>query len=48
MKMLYAAKSFGQYHFFSTEEKRAEWIHTLPEWEQKHVETWTEIIGKGK
>jgi len=40
MKVLYVAKSFGRYHFFSNDEKRTQWIETLPEYEQKHVESW--------
>ena len=40
MKVLYVAKSFGRYHYFSTDAQRTEWIETLPVWEQKHVESW--------
>lgn len=40
MTVLYVAKSFGRTHFFPTDGARTEWIETLPEWEQKHVESW--------
>ena len=40
MKVLYVAKSFGVHHFFSTDGARTEWINTLPDYEQKHVEKW--------
>jgi hypothetical protein len=40
MKVLFVAKSFGRYHFFKSADARTAWIETLPEWEQKHVESW--------
>lgn len=40
MKVLYVAKIMGRYHFFSNDEKRTQWIETLPLWAQKHVESW--------
>lgn len=46
--MLYGLKTFGQYHFFKTEELRAEFIKTLPEYEAKHVECWTTILSEKK
>lgn len=46
--VLYAAKSFGRYHYFKTEEKRNEWLDTLPEWEQKAVELWSCLLGGAK
>ena len=46
MGILFVAKSFGRYHYFKDEVKRAEFINTLPEWEQKHVETYEVRFGK--
>lgn len=45
MKKLYAVKSFGRTRFFATEDLRKAWLHTMPEWEQKHVELWEVIVG---
>jgi len=46
MGILYAMKTFGRYHFFKTEAERIEAINTLPEWEQKFVQTWEPRFGK--
>lgn len=46
--MLYGLKAFGQYHFFKTEQERADFIKTLPEVEAKHAECWTTILPAKK
>lgn len=46
MEILFVAKTFGRYHYFKDEVKRTEFINTLPEWEQKHVETYEVRFGK--
>lgn len=46
METLFVVKTFGRYHYFKDEVKRAEFIKTLPEWEQKHVETYEVRFGK--
>lgn len=46
--MLYGLKTFGRIHFFKSEEKRNEFIKTLPEWEAKYAETWTTILSRKK
>ena len=45
MKTLYVAKSFGRYHFFKTAELREQYLKSLPEWEAKHAECYTQTIG---
>ena len=36
MNTLYVVKTFGQYHFFKTEELREAYLASLPEWEAKY------------
>lgn len=46
MKILYVAKSFGRYYFFTGAESRQDFINTLPVWEQKAVETYEVTVRK--
>lgn len=47
MSILYVVKSFGQYHFFKSEDERQQFIGTLPEWESKFAEVY-EMAVRGK
>lgn len=46
MGILYVVKTFGRYHFFKTEQLRADYLKTLPEWEQKYVNAYEVRFGK--
>lgn len=46
MGILFVAKTFGRYRFFKTEEERNQFLKTLPEWEQKYVNTYEVRFGK--
>ena len=46
MGILYAVKTLGKYHFFRTEDLRAKFMETLPEWEQKAAFVYEVRFGK--
>ena len=48
MGILFVAQTFGRYHFFKTEEQRNDFLKSLPEWEQKYVNTYTVRFGEVK
>jgi hypothetical protein len=46
MGILFVAKEFGRYHFFTTEDARTAFIKSLTEWEQKFVQSYEVRFGK--
>ena len=46
MGILYVVKEFGKYHFFKTEQDRANFINSLTEWETKYVQIYESRFGK--
>lgn len=46
MGILYVVKEFGKYHFFTTEQARADFLNTLTEWEQKFAQSYEVRFGK--